>query len=89
MGLKSDKIEGERERERVSEGEIHRERLRKTERMDQNTIPIDGRGYQLSEQYESSTGGNAVVGYLLTFVSILTVVLTFPLSLFFVIKVCK
>ena len=36
---------------------------------------------------KEATAGNMMMGYLLTFVSILLAVVTLPLSLFFVIKV--
>ena len=42
---------------------------------------------KLNDTFEPSSGSNKIVGYLLTFASLLLVICTFPLSLVFVIKV--
>lgn len=52
-----------------------------------NTSEPEKTSFQLNDNFEPSSGGNMVVGYLLTLTSILLTVLTFPLSLLFVIKV--
>ena len=47
------------------------------------------KAFQLNDNFEPSSGSNMVVGYLLILTSMLITILTFPLSLFFVIKVGK
>jgi hypothetical protein len=64
------------------------ERAEKWRRWHVNLFPDPEKTtFQLNDNFEPSSGGNMVVGYLLTLTSLLLTVLTFPLSLFFVIKV--